>query len=148
MKIIGSILIFLSSLLCTYYYEKSLKTKISHLEDIIAFISYAKSKIEYFSLPINQIYEKYESKSKLINNLINSKSAEGADFDKESKKIVSEFFGALGNGFKKEQIALCEYTNDVLSSNLAKSKEEYPKKIKIFRSLALFTGISLIILLV
>ncbi len=148
MKIIGCALILISSILCAYFYENGLKAKISKLEELIAFITYIKNKIEYFSVPINKIYEQYENKSDFINNLITNQSLEGVSFDKGTNNAINEFFCSLGNGYKKEQIALCEYNIGLFNEKVQALKTEYPSKTKVFRSMSLFTGISTIILLI
>lgn len=148
MKIIGCVLIFLSSILCSYYYERYLKIKISKLEELILFVSYIKSKIEYFSIPLSKIYQKYENKTKFIDSLIHNFDYKEIQISKEVDSIICEFFSSLGKGYKQEQIALCNYTTERLNANLSLIKATSPNKIKIFRALSLFIGISIIILLV
>ncbi|MBQ8545903.1 MAG: stage III sporulation protein AB [Clostridia bacterium] len=147
MKIAGCILIFISAILCSYYYEKGLKIKISKCEELLSFINYIKSQIDYFSLPISTIYEKYDKKSDFINEIISSENGIKA-IDKENDQQINEFFGNIGKGFKKEQIKLCEYNIDRFSNLLEKLKNDYPNKAKVFRSMSLFFGICAIILLV
>lgn len=148
MKILGCALIFVSSLLCSYFYEKNIKKKIDTLEELVDLISLIKNKIEYFSEPINKIFLEYNTKNTFIKNLLESKETAITYFDQEIQKQVSRFFSEIGNGYKKEQIALCDYNIQLLNNKLTKIKNEYPNKIKIFRSIALFVGISIIILLV
>lgn len=148
MKILGCALIFVSSLLCSYFYEKNIKKKIDTLEELVDLISLIKNKIEYFSEPINKIFLEYNTKNTFIKNLLESKETAVTYFDQEIQKQVSRFFSEIGNGYKKEQIALCDYNIQLLNNKLTKIKNEYPNKIKIFRSIALFVGISIIILLV
>jgi glutamate-5-semialdehyde dehydrogenase len=66
----------------------------------------------------------------------------------EEKAQIIDFITSLGKGYKKEQIALCEYNIGFFNVSLDKTKYEAPKKIKVFRSMSLFVGICSIILLV
>ena len=61
---------------------------------------------------------------------------------------VKDFFIKLGKGFKKEQLAFCEYILKELEDTKSKKKMEFTKKTKVFRSISLFLGIGCVILLV
>lgn len=144
MKILGGLLILLSSIVCTYYYESHLKDKVNKYNELISFISHISNQIEYFSCPLEQIYEKYTKKTPFISSLIIKKCS----FDKKVDKLVINFFQTIGQGFKKEQIKLCSYTINELESSLSSLKLLLPNKIKVFRSMSLFVGICTIILVV
>ncbi len=148
MKMIGSVLILLSSILCSFYYEKRLKNRISKCEELISFISYIKSQIEYFSYPIDVIYDKYEQKTEFIMEIISGQTISDKIFDAYTRKNISNFFSQIGKGFKKEQITLCSFLIEELSNQLLKYKSDYPSNVKVFRSMSLFFGISTIILLI
>ncbi|MBR2943513.1 MAG: hypothetical protein IKC16_00315 [Clostridia bacterium] len=144
MKILGGLLILLSSIVCTYYYESHLKDKVNKYNELISFISHISNQIEYFSCPLEQIYEKYTKKTPFISSLIIKKCS----FDKKVDKLVINFFQTIGQGFKKEQLKLCSYTINELESSLSSLKLLLPNKIKVFRSMSLFVGICTIILVV
>lgn len=146
MKIIGSLCILFSSIFASYYYEKSLKCKIKKCEEIIDFLSYIKFQIEYFSTPINIIFEKYDNKTEFINCLIENQKIKAINQEADTK--INDFFKAIGKGFKKDQLTLCDYTLKLLNEDLTKLKNEYPKKTKVFRSMSLFFGFCTIILLI
>ena len=101
MKIIGSIFILISSIIASYYYEKTLKARIQKCEEIIDFISYIKTQIEYFSTPINIIYEKYDKKVEMITFLIEKKNCK--ILGNETDRKIFNFFDSIGKGFKKLQ---------------------------------------------
>lgn len=144
MKFLGGLLILLSSIVCTYYYESHLKDKVNKYNELISFISHISNQIEYFSCPLEQIYEKYTKKTPFISSLIIKKCS----FDKKVDKLVINFFQTIGQGFKKEQLKLCSYTINELESSLSSLKLLLPNKIKVFRSMSLFVGICTIILVV
>lgn len=146
MKIIGSIFILFSSIFASFYYEKSLKSKINKCEEIIEFLSYIKIQIEYFSTPINLIFEKYDKKTETIISLIKGEKIKILNQETDAK--IYDFFSTIGKGFKKEQITFSDYTLNLVNDNLRKLKDEYPKKAKVFRSMSLFFGFCTIILLI
>jgi hypothetical protein len=147
LKIIGCGLILIASIVCAFYYEKRIKEKISRYNELISFINYIKNQIEYFSYPINEIFAKYQDTSLFINSIINN-NLDTKYLTNEEKAQIIDFITSLGKGYKKEQIALCEYNIGFFNVSLDKTKYEAPKKIKVFRSMSLFVGICSIILLV
>lgn len=148
MKIIGSILIVLASIFSSYYYEKNHKCDISKIENLIELINYIKSKIEYYSLPIEEILKNYDNKSPWIEMLINRETIDAKNFNENTKNDILNFFFSIGKGYKKEQLSLCEYTIRNLNKELERMKTEFIKKTKIYRSLSLFFGVGLVILII
>ncbi len=149
MKLLGSILIIFASIMSSYFYEQKLKKSIKSTEELCDLINYIKNKIEYFSLAINDILEGYQTDSDFINDLINSKElCDLSLLENTVANDVKSFFVRLGKGFKKEQLALCDYTLKSLEASKDKIKIEFTKKAKVFRSLSLFAGIGCVILLV
>lgn len=148
-KILGSILILFASIYACIAYEKREKSKLSALNTTIEFIKHIKAQIEYFSTPINKIFATYEHSSEVTKKLAKKDINDSqSDFDKESFKVVSNFFSSLGRGVKSEQLSLCTYTINELEKISEKNMADYPNKIKVFRAMALFCGICAIILLI
>lgn len=148
MKIIGSILIILSSVISSYYYEKSIKENIEKLKILIDLINYIKVNIEYFSISIEEILNEYDTKKHWKKSILKDGKFEIKYIDSTLKKEITSFFLSLGKGYKKEQISLCEYTLKNLICVYDNLKKENVKKVKIYRSLSLFFGIGLVILLI
>jgi hypothetical protein len=144
MKIIGSLIIMLASIICSYLYEKRLKLQVECLERFISFIKYVKSKIEYFSQPTNKIFSSY-SDFEYINSSINDRFSL---LGKNEKALLDDFFQKLGSGYKAEELSLCDYTSNAILETLTEFKSKNPSKIKIFRALSLFFGASVIIFIV
>lgn len=144
MKIFGCLLILISSVICAYFYEKSLKSKLLKYTEITEFIKYTMNQIEYFSTPIDKIFTSFEAKyiSEIITNRCATRSL-GNDYLK-----LNEYFNMLGKGYKKEQLDLSRYYLSYFSDACAKISYELPNKIKIFRSMSLFFGATTIIFLV
>lgn len=149
MKLIGSIFIICASIFASFFYEKKQKNLIKCQSELISLVNYIKTQIEYFSKPINEIFNEYNSDNEFIKDVLLYK--EKADFsilEQGVKKDVISLFKELGKGFKKEQISLCDYSLKVLNSSLDVLKSDYSKKCKIYRSIALFIGVCAIVLLI
>lgn len=146
-KFVGCLLILLSSVAIGYYFEKNYKDKILFLQEIIDLINYTKNQIEFFSTPINEIYSIFQNKSKRITDII----AGNLNVINESfrnQEYLLNYFNEIGKGYKSEQIKLCDYTINEAKKDLNDFKLDLPKRIKIIRSLSLFIGASIVILLV
>ena len=144
MKVFGCFLVLISSVCCAYFYEKSLKASLLKYAEIIEFIKYTKSQIEYFSTPIDKIFTSFESK--YINEAIKSKSA-SRNLIKDYARL-NEFFSTIGKGYKKEESDLCDYYISYFQDEYSKIANELPIKIKVSRAMSLFIGATLIIFLV
>ena len=146
MKIIGSVLIIFSSVTVSFYYEKHLKEQIKSLKAILDFVEYIKNQIQFFSLPLNDIYARYGSDNPYINKLKRGETVEG--LDTETQDELYNCFSALGRGFKDEQIQRLEYTNFKIKAKIETFEKEYSQKNKVFRAIAIFIGCCTVILLV
>ncbi|MBQ7760708.1 MAG: stage III sporulation protein AB [Clostridia bacterium] len=146
-KILGCVLILIASVVSGYYFEWSFKEKIQFLENVVGLLNYIKKQIEFFSTPIKEIYSSYPDKSKHITDLIDG------DLDDLRRKykdldFIFNYFQQAGKGYKSEQLKLCDYTINEAQACLNKLKEELPKKVKVIRSISLFLGASIVILLI
>lgn len=143
MKTIGSFLIIISSIIASHYYERQQKIKIESLKDFKKFIQHIKHQIEYFSYPLDVIYEKYKKISENTLLLITEPT-----FDSELNKEISFCFSKLGKGYKSEQIKNLEYLQSKIDENLKLYESKFNEKISVFRAISLFVGCCTAILLV
>lgn len=146
MKIFGSLLIILTSIVISHIYDKRQKEKILAIKELLEFISFVKIQIEYFSLPLNTIYTKYNNNSHYVSNLIKEKPLE--ILDRETADELTKCISCLGKGFKKEQIEYLEYITSFLSKKITDNESNYQQKTKVFRAISLFVGCCVVILLV
>ncbi len=146
MKILGSLLIIISSIIASYLYEKQLKNQLLQFKEIERFVFFIKTQIEYFSLSLNEIYAKFNSKSELIDKLISKEKL--YSFDEQTEDELKNAFENLGNGFKEEQIKNLEYLHAFLGNKIKETNENYAKKTKVFRAMSIFIGCCTVILLV
>ena len=149
MKIAGAIFILCASVASSYFYEKREKEKIKKANKLAEFIRYIRAQISYFSLPVDMIFKAYKSDDTLTEDIISGKlSSLDSFFDKDTADVIKGFFSSLGNGYKDEQLALCDFTMSAIEDFTDKMNKEFSGKVRVFRSMAIFTGVCLIILLI
>ena len=147
MRYLGAIFIMCGCIVLSYFYERSEKSKLQNLIKIKDFISYAKSRIDLFLTPRDKLFSEYDDE--FIKAVAYSESKDLiAYFDKRDCAIISDFLNSFGKGMKEEQLSLCEYTLLKLSASIEKNEAELKNKIKVFRTLAIFGGASLVILII
>lgn len=146
MKIIGSILILISAVTISYYYERWQRQSINNQKNICKFLEFIKNQIEFFSMPLLNIYEKYKDKNDCINLLINGKFEEITPSYVQNE--LKDCFSQLGTSYKDEQIKILNCTIENFKDKIKSSEKNYEQKIKVFRAISLFIGCSAVILLV
>ena len=147
MKYIGSVLILCACICFSFFYEMKEKKKVENLKLMHNFINYIKSKIDFFLTPQDKIFSEYECKliEELYTNNFNNLSNY---FDKEASVLIKDFFNKLGKGLKDEEITRCSYTLTKLEEIIKKYENELPNKIKVVRTLAIFCGACVILLII
>ncbi len=158
MKTLGLLMLFLCSLTFGVYSSYKTRTGLSQLRDILDFMCYIKSQIEYFNTPIYDIYKDYNNNDNGLNELISNISLSGwnAAFEKTQKLYLPEAivqqlmqFGIfLGKSNKEEQLTHCDYYIRLLENEYQKLEQEAPKKTKVSLALGLSAGLMLIILFI
>lgn len=149
MKLIGAIFIICASICASFFYEKGLKEKINNHTALNELVLHMKSQIDYFEKPICEIFKDFYIENEVIKEITEKKELSNFSWvDISVRKEICSLFSAIGKGYKKEQLSLCDYTSKLLSSCIEKMKLEFSKKAKVYRSLSLFIGFSAVILLV
>jgi len=147
MKYLGALFIMCGCVILSYFYESKEKTRLLNLIKIRDFISYVKNQIDFFLTPCHKLFSEYDDDfiKGLIDNDFNNM---GIYFEEHIADELSHFFKSLGNGLKDEEISLCDYTIQKLDDTIKKVEGEIKNKIKIFRTLSLFGGGCLVILII
>ena len=145
MKLLGGLLILFASIVAAYAYERSLKQEITRLKEIKEFLEYIRVQIDYFSSSLSKIYQNYGKKTEAILSLIQSKTVSGIPKDISDK--ISSCFVYLGNGYKKEQLAILDITVKEIDAKLSFTESNFPNKVKVSRAISLFFGLCVLILL-
>lgn len=146
MKIFGSILIIIASIVAAYFYEEHQKNKQKCLKELLCFIEYIKNQISFFTMPLQEIYTHAKKDNTVIQKLISCEKV--SEYGKELEDELSFCFETLGKGFKTEQIKTLEYTEKQISFKIDEQEKHLPQKVKVFRAMSIFVGCCSVILFV
>lgn len=156
-KLIGLAVLFITSICIGQTMIFTYKTSVKQIESFIQFIKYIKSQVEYYNMPYPDIFDKYSNptleKCGFINTLRTSGWKIAIDnsifyFNSNIKELLSNFGNELGKSMKQDQIINCTYTIEQLEIQYQNAKSELPKRTKLYNSLSLMAGISIIIILI
>ena len=133
----------------------SASAKCEQVEALIKFLRYIRNQVDFYALPASEILEDCENELFLGCGLYNipkelsfEKLADECDiYDKESEKIVKEFFCGFGRCYREEQIRECERCIASLEERRAELFMQLPKKKKINNTLCIASALCLGILL-
>lgn len=141
------------------FYFASVETKkISLCDAVISLIRYIRQRAEYYRQPPDGIYSSFSNpvfeksgfgeclrKHGLESALMQYKEALG--YDEFTFSALVTFAADIGKLPLEEQLCSCDYVISILEENSSKLKSEYPKKQKLYRSLGICIGVSIIIIL-
>lgn len=147
-KLIGGILIIIASVMVSYNYETREKEKLAFYSEYTRLVKHIKKQIEYFSMPLNEIYSSFDTENRLLLKIKSNKLDEIKHYFPNDYEAITDFFQQIGKGFKKEQLSLCDSTIESLESTLKIQSEEFSKKVKISRAISLFVGACIVILII
>ncbi|MBQ7225789.1 MAG: hypothetical protein IJX02_04200 [Clostridia bacterium] len=146
MKVVGSLLIILSSIMASYFYEARQKEKVKTIGGIISLLLHIKSSIEYLSLPINDSLNTFKQYPYLVKRVINKEKI--TEISGKLSEELDNCLNMLGKSYKKEQIARLEYTISVFENELKICEGSIKQKSKVFKAISLFVGCCIVILLI
>ena len=147
MKLLGTVLIMCGCIALSFFYERKERTKIQNLIKMKEFILFARSKIDLFLTPVSVILNEFDDE--IINSVVTTEFKNINEyFNTDDCEYIIKFFSSLGKGMKNEQLSLCDYTVSCINNSIEKADAEFKTKIKVFRTLAIFGGASVIILII
>ena len=141
------------------------KKRVIILENILSFIAYIGTRIEY-AIPLGEIINDYigngQSQLAFLENVLRLKD-EGADFHSAWEQALmeskSEFFGQdyklllafgtdLGSTDIEGQKSLCNMYSSLISENLAQAKIESRSKGSLFGKLGIFSALFIAVIFI
>lgn len=155
-RLSGIIVMFFSAVSYSFTLVKNANQRIRQLENICLLISYIKSNIESFIMPIHDILVSFSGYSRDFDSFIErarkfglKDAAENSDLDigKTGRCLLSEFCSRIGIGYKEDELRLCSYYYDQLSQLLEEEKDETGRKMKMYKTLPIMSAISVTLLL-
>ncbi len=156
MKIFGLSLIFVCSVGIGVYISRIQKKVLEQAKEILDFMIYIKQQIEYFNMPLNEIYSSFENQNQIFSSLVNEISANGWNISLKNKNniilpdncisILNNFGNMLGKSEKKDQLQKCNYYIREFELEYEKLKQNIPQKTKASFALSIYIGLMIIII--
>lgn len=163
MKILGLILVFVSSASVGYIRSNSYKERDSELHSFIELLYFIKNEISSYLTPQWEIYEKFEN-SVLEKNgflsLLRAYSEKGREnplfyaldgaslkLGKEEEEIIKAFARDFGTLSTADECDRCDRTIRKLEEIYKTKKEETLEKTRLCRSVGCMIGLGLVLLL-
>ena len=146
----------LSGICGAYFLNRGAKDGLRQTEALISFVRFLRSQIECFSLSVPRTLERCpkeilsgcgysgEGKPRSISELIEEcRIADGA-----SKRHMERLCSDIGKGYRKEQLALCDYCISLLEERRAQLAGQLPLRIKMNSALSIAGAAAIVILLI
>ena len=147
-KLIGCGLLLTSGVLRIFTFRAREKMAIRNLHEYIKLIEYVSAQIRYFSCPFAKILANCRSPLGKTPGEIKTLLCENMILGAEELQALNAWVCAMGNGYKNEQLNLCEYTKERLEQYLRTRENNYPGKAKTNSALTLLGVAALIVLLI
>lgn len=167
-KYIELFLIFLTSMYIGILYSRGFSNRVRDLEEMKNAMSIFKSKIKFTYKTIPEVFEELSKEIKnniagiflLSKNYMKSytaseswkiamqESSSTTNFNKEDIEIISNLSKTLGDTDLEGQIAIIELTEKLIDRQIQKAREEESKNGKLYKTLGMGMGITIIIILV
>ena len=158
-KLAGAALLLIFSLYVGREYTRYVEKRLSALRGVIALVAYARGRIEGFLTPKEGLWRDFNNEADalapffaLINEGVCPPDAfnmkkDDLPLSREAKKILADFFSALGRGYKESELLLCRKTEEALTRIYTLEEAELPKNAKAVRVILLAVSLGVMILL-
>lgn len=158
LKYAAMLIIFFAFAYGGFYFASAEGRKISLCDAVVSLVRYIRQRAEYYRQPPSEIYSSFSNpaaeKSGFADHLKKSglKSAiicykDTLGFDEFAYSAMIGFASDIGKLPLEEQLASCDYVISLLEAYISGMKAEFPKKQKLYRSLGICIGISIVIIL-
>jgi stage III sporulation protein AB len=158
-KYVGFVIIGVVSFFVGIRLAENDKREIYYGEGMYKLLGHICREIESFRTPLDEIYLDFTDdflEKELFLDSIRRSSLEKAIIDsgnvfcyrESTYRSLLSFASHLGKSDPDDQVSRCRYMISLVSEDLKKASEEYPKNRKMYLSLSLLAGATVIILLV
>ncbi len=159
LKYIGFAIIGSVSFLIGIRLSENEKKAIYYGEGMYKLLAHICREIESFRTPLEDIYlsftDDFLENERFLDKIRSSSLEEAISesgnvfcFKESTYRSLASFAYNLGKSDPSDQISRCRYIISLVSEDLKKATEEYPKNRKMYLSLSLLVGAMVIILLV
>lgn len=151
-QIVGSTFLLGAAVMYTVSIRKKESYQQRALEDALAFVDYAKTKIHLFDTHTTELLSDFYLDGH--RDMLADRStdlvvwAEHISYylaDADSKTL-KHFAASLGGTYKEDAVRLCEYTYSRLQDSYRQSEKEYPARIRLHTALPILLACTLMVL--
>ena len=159
LKIAGACTLLLITLYLCYEASRMEFRRLRQTEGFLLLIRHVKAQISCFCTPLADIFAEFENSSLASIGFTEALREGGFTYavekcrdkiylDEEGINMLTHFGEELGKSYREEQIECCDYYIDELESTYSKTRDEQPKRAKLYRSLLLTGGLMVIIVFI
>ena len=143
LKLLGVLILLGTGTVIALISRQHEKRKLRYLEGWIELIRYIGNQINCYLMPLNEILEAIEPErtnghaptgEERLRAIL---AATQGDLDEDSRRLLERFVTQIGNGYREDQIRLCEYTVSSLSVLRDKFATELPARLRVRTALCL-----------
>ena len=156
-KLIGCAGVLVSAVLWGIYKIRTERRKTDELAAFCDLVGYIGENIAHFSKPLPEIYAAYSDKTLSDGGFLAILRKSGMKTATESLAVFHErevggemltFASRIGDGYREEQTALCEYTKSRLGGMLEKRKTASRDREKLYRTVPLLVALSVLLMFI
>ena len=140
---------------CTLIHEHT--TALNELEALYDMIFYIRDNIEHLMKPIPDIFREYKNhflETCGFLSEVRSKDLRAAwetqtfHISGETKQLLEHFIKNIGNGYRKEELRLCDYTLERLRKLLDRTRSDTINQLKLYKTVPMMLALSVILILI
>ena len=157
-KLIGALLLVTVTVIFAFVYTHHQRKRVLQAEGFLLLLRYLRGQILCYALPIEEALRGYENDAltecgflPLLRQGSFLEALEGTRstvfLEKDAQKALRSFGEGVGKSYREDQLALCDYTLGELERTVDRLREEYPRKVKLGRSLVISGGLALVLVL-
>lgn len=155
-KIVGALIVIIASVGVGYVMSDSLGTRLRSVEALARFVDHISVNIDMYKTPLCEIYDSFDDKylasrgftACLDRGIYAAAESAGLLRGDEEAELIKVFGEKIGGGGADDMVKLCSYTSSRLMSIADKLRKELPEKQKVYRTISVLAGISVVIMLV
>ncbi|MBE6708706.1 MAG: hypothetical protein E7578_05645 [Ruminococcaceae bacterium] len=156
MKTIGIIIILTLSVLVGFILSDNLRTRLKNITSLCSFVEYISENIRLYKTPLDEIFTSFSNEylektgfiKGLETGLYNSAKNAGLLYGDEESIIIKTVSDKLGYGTVDEMDKLCSSAINKLKNLEDKLKKELPDKQKVYRTISVLAGASIVIMFI
>lgn len=153
----GAGIILVSALLLSLGLIRDYRNSLRELEALHQMITYIRDNIDHFMKPLPEIFQTYKNEyleaCGFLPNVRRTDLRQAWDgqtftLSEDTRTLLTTFVYQIGNGYREEELRLCDYTLTRLNGILEKKRSESKNKLKIYKTVPMLFALSVILILI